>query len=152
MVLNVRRFSWSAIFFYMYTSRIAFSPIRSQGATKTVAEEGGSLGPQSSISNPPQISEAASASPLKTTATNAYSPKSVYALASKVRSLSLCCRWNRYRLLDRLISLLCATSHLIISSPNSTKRISFKNCSALSPLSQSFHISSWFAFLLTFFL
>ena len=67
----------------MYTSQISFAPIRSQ---KTVTEESETSDRPSSISDPPQNSEAASAPPLKTTATEACSPKSVYALASKVRS------------------------------------------------------------------
>ena len=50
-----------------------------------------------------------------------------------------------------MILRACATSRLIILSPNSTKRISFKSYSRLSPLSQSFHISSRLVPPITFF-
>jgi len=149
IVLNILCFSWSAIFFYMYTSQITFAPIGSQSTKETASNQG----PPLSISDPPQNSEAVSTSPSKTATAGVCSPKSVYALASKVSSPSPGCRGsNCHRLFGRLISIACAISHSIISSPNLTKITLFKSCSPLSPLSQSFRIFSRLVFPLTLFL
>lgn len=88
IILNILCFSWSAIFFYVYTSQITFAPIKSQGTIEAASNEG----PPSSISDSPQNSEAASTPPSKTVTTGACSPKSVYALANKVNSPSPNCR------------------------------------------------------------
>ena len=81
------RFSWSAIFFYAYTSRITFSTIISPGAT---TESQGKETPDGSSlveSGLPQMSEVASPPLSGVAAVESCSPKSVYALASRVRSL-----------------------------------------------------------------
>ena len=85
MVLNVLHFSWSAIFFYIYTSRITFAKVKSQGAAATAD------GPSSIEPDPSQHPEAVRPSRLETITAEACSPKSVYALASKVGSLFLRC-------------------------------------------------------------
>ena len=91
-ILNARCFSWSAILFYAYTSRIAFSTIGSPGTTARSQEETpGSFPPFET--NPPRNSRATTSPPLsEAAAIEPCSPKAVYALANKVRSASVC-RW-----------------------------------------------------------
>ena len=78
----------------MYTSRITFATIGSQGATTTTTTttESETSDSPPSTSDPPQNPEAVSAPPLKTAVMEACSPKSVYALAIKVRSPFPGCR------------------------------------------------------------
>lgn len=76
----------------MYTSQITFATIGLQGATTTTTKESETSGSPPSTSNPPQNSEAVGPPPSKTAAMETCSPKSVYALASKVHSPSPGCR------------------------------------------------------------
>ena len=84
LVLNVSCFSWSAIFFYVYTSQITFSAIRSlRTTTKSQGEEAPhELSP---IEESPE-EEVASITPSRAAVDESCSPKSVYALTSKVCS------------------------------------------------------------------
>jgi len=91
VILNVLHFSWSAIFFYMYTSQITFASVRSQGIAETTTE--GDKASNGS-SNPLQDSGVVSASTPKTAVMEACSPKSAYALARKVSLPVLRCRGN----------------------------------------------------------
>lgn len=75
--------SWSAIFFYVYTSRIAFAPLTSRGIKRTT-EENGTSDSSAPVPNPSQQSGVADSSSPERVAIEACSPKSVYALASKV--------------------------------------------------------------------
>lgn len=81
------QFSWSAIFFYAYTSRIAFSTISSPGATAGCQEEEMQDDLSSIEPAPPQEPETASHPPTSAAVVEPCSPKSIYALASKVRSV-----------------------------------------------------------------
>lgn len=74
--------TWSAIFFYVYTSRIAFAPLSSRGI-KRAAEEDGTSGSSAPVPNPSQQSGVADSSSPKHVVMEARS-KSVYALASKI--------------------------------------------------------------------
>ena len=76
VVLNVLLFSWSAIFFYIYTSQIIFSAIGSPGAATKSQERETTDGSSSIGAGPPLESEIA--------VVGTCSPKSVYALADKV--------------------------------------------------------------------
>ena len=128
------RFSWSAILFYMYTSNIQFAPLSSRGIEKAVTEEKEVTDGSTPTSDSSQNLGVFGASSLKNVVVDECSPKSVYSLANKVCSISLCLS-RRYLLLSRLTSLVSAISRLIISSHNWTKQTSFKSCYPLSPLS-----------------
>jgi long-subunit fatty acid transport protein len=78
-------FSWSAIFFYVYTSTIAFAPLSSRGIKKAAAGENEAPDRADSPLCPQnQTLGATKASSSKKVMTGVCSPKSIYALASKV--------------------------------------------------------------------
>ena len=76
------------MFFYMYTSNIQFAPFSSRGIGKAIAEEKEVT--DGSTSHSSQNLGVTGASSLKNMVVDECSPKSIYALANKVRSISLC--------------------------------------------------------------
>ena len=93
---------------YMYTSQITFGTVGSQGTTVMAVTKENETPDSPSLTdpNPLQNLEAVSAPSSKTAITEACSPKSVYALASKVRPPFLRCKWDSLPT-SRQIDLKC---------------------------------------------
>ena len=85
----------------MYTSNIQFAPLSSRSIEKAITEEKEVADGSTPTSDSSQNLGVFGASSLKNVVVDECSPKSVYSLANKVCSISLCLS-RRYLLLSRL--------------------------------------------------